>query len=106
MHIVSSLVLLRACFLYRLPSRVFKPSIDNHGQIDSRVYISMMPAMYAGNGKAQDGSKAMSEPNALEKLFAKLKVLPCLCFHRGRDRLHSDMLHMVYDLQERAECRP
>ncbi|CAK0784014.1 hypothetical protein CVIRNUC_007217 [Coccomyxa viridis] len=27
-----------------------------------------------GNGNAQDGSKAMSEPNALEKLFAKLKV--------------------------------
>lgn len=51
----------------------------------------VMPDMYAGNGNAQDGSKAMSEPNALEKLFAKLKVLPCLGYHGGTDQLHSKL---------------
>ena len=64
----------------------------------------VMPDMYAGNGNAQDESKAMSEPNALEKLFAKLKVLPCLGYHRGTDQLDSDMLHIVTGLHERAEC--
>ena len=46
-----------------------------------------MHAMYAGIGNAQDGSRATSEPNALEKLFARLKVSPCPVYHALTDQL-------------------